>query len=90
MDTDQTPDADRAARLDWFKRVRGLHRNKRLIGFAGVVLGAAMVVWWKLDVTAPEWSLWGGLAVLIGSWALFIFVIVARWLWVKNNPYRGP
>jgi type IV secretory pathway TraG/TraD family ATPase VirD4 len=81
------PDPEHAARLAWIAKVRGLHRIKRLLGFAGIVLGASTLVWWKLDPSAPEWALWVGAAVLGVSWTLFVYVIVARYLWVKKHPY---
>lgn len=89
MTNTQLPDPELAARLDWFKRVRGLHRNKRMVGFAGIMLGAGAVVWWKLDTGAPDWALWAGLGVLLASWSLFAWVIFARWRWVKKNPYTS-
>ncbi len=90
MSTGQTPDPELAARLAWIARARGLHRTKRIIGLVGVVLGACLVVWWKLDASVPDWALWTGIGVLVASWAIFVFVIVARWMWVKKNPYRPP
>jgi hypothetical protein len=81
------PDPEHAARLAWIAKVRGLHRIKRMLGFAGIVLGACLVVWWKLEPAAPEWALLFGAAILGASWLLFIFVIVARYLWVKKHPY---
>lgn len=84
-----SPDAEHAARLAWINKVRGLHRIKRMLGFAGIILGAGIVVWWKLDASAPEWSLWTGTAILVASWALFVYVIVARYLWVRKNPYAS-
>ena len=80
-------DAEHAARLAWITHVKRLHRNKRMLGFAGIILGAAMMVWWKLDPTAPDWAMWASVGVLAASWAAFIYVIVARWQWVKANPY---
>ena len=80
-------DPEPAAKLAWIEQVRGLHRTKRTLGFAGIILGAAMLVWWKLDAAAPPWTLWSGTVVLIVSWALFVYVMVARYLWVKRNPY---
>jgi hypothetical protein len=90
MSTDQTPDPELAARLAWINTARRLHRNKRIIGLVGVVLGACLVVWWKLDATVQDWALWTGIAVLVVSWAIFVFVIIARWMWVKKNPYKPP
>lgn len=90
MTAEPTPDPELAARLAWFGKARRLHRNKRLIGLAGVVLGACLVMWWKFDASVPEWGLWTGIGVLLASWLLFAYVIVARWQWVKKNPYRPP
>ena len=83
-------DGEHAARVAWIKHVRRLHRNKRIIGFAGIVLGASMLMWWKFDAATPGWALGVGMGVMAASWALFIYVIAARWKWVKDNPYRPP
>lgn len=83
-------DTEHAARIAWITHVRRLHRNKRMLAFAGIVLGAAMLVWWKSDPTAPNWAMWASIGVLAVSWAVFIYVIVARWKWVKVKPYSPP
>ena len=83
------PDPEHERRIAWIAKARGLHRNKRLVGFAGIILGAALVLWARQSPDqAPAWALTTGFAVLGLSWALFIYVIVDRWLWVKKNPYR--
>jgi hypothetical protein len=82
------PDPERDRRLAWITKVRTMHRNKRLIGLAGIVLGAAMVLWARFSPEqAPAWAIYGGFGVLAVSWLIFIYVIVDRWRWVKNNPY---
>jgi hypothetical protein len=82
-------DPERNARLAWAAKVRTMHRNKRMIGFAGIILGASLVTWARLSPgQAPGWALTAGFGVLAVSWVLFIYVIVDRWRWVKNNPYR--
>jgi hypothetical protein len=83
-------DREHADRIAWLTRVRRLHRNKRVIGFAGIVLGASMLMWWKFDPTVPQWALMAGFGVLGVSWVLFVYVIVARWKWVKDHPYTPP
>ena len=87
MDQQSPPDTEHATRVAWITHVKRLNRNKRMLGFAGIVLGAAMLVWWKLDPTAPNWAMLASLGVLAASWVVFIYVIVARWQWVKANPY---
>jgi hypothetical protein len=85
------PDPERDSRLAWITRVRNMHRNKRMLAFAGVILGAAMVIWARFSPdAAPAWALYAGFGVLAASWLIFIYVIVDRWLWVKRNPYRPP
>lgn len=86
-DSYDAAERERADRIAWITRVRRLHRNKRMIGFAGIVLGASMLMWWKFDPSVPQWALLAGLGVLGVSWALFVYVIVARWKWVKDHPY---
>jgi hypothetical protein len=84
---EQTPDAEHERRLAWVSKVRGLHRNKRIIGFAGIIAGSGMLLWWKLTPSVPDWAMWAGGGVLAVSWLLFGYVIFDRWRYVKNNPY---
>jgi hypothetical protein len=86
------PDAEHQRRVAWITRVRKMHRNKRLLGLAGILLGAALVAWARYSPDqAPAWALMAGFGVLGASWLVFIYVIVDRWRWVKKNPYRpGP
>ena len=84
-------DPEHEHRVAWITRVRRMHRNKRMIGFGGIVLSAALVVWARMSPDqAPAWALMAGFGVLAASWALFIYVIVDRWRWVKKNPYSPP
>lgn len=81
-------DLELERRLAWLKNVRGLHRQKRMIGFAGILAGAGMVLWWKLTPGTPDWAMWAGSGLLGGSWLLFVYVIIDRWRYVKKNPYK--
>jgi len=90
MTSTPTPDAELAARLAWFSRAHALHRNKRLVGLAVIVLGACLVGAWKLDGEASAPVLWGGIAALSAGWILLVYVMLARWRWVRSNPYRPP
>jgi hypothetical protein len=69
-----------------------MHRNKRMLGLAGIILGAGLVAWARFTLDAPSWALPAGFTVLGVSWVVFIYVIFDRWRWVKKNPYRpgGP
>jgi hypothetical protein len=79
---------EQTARAAWLLKVRTMHRNKRALGLAGIVLGACMVVWSRVSADAPSWALYGGFGVLAVSWAIFIYIIIDRFLWVKKNPYK--
>jgi hypothetical protein len=81
-------DAEHARRLAWIAKVRGLHRNKRMIGFAGIIAGAGMLMWWKMTPGAPDWAMLAGGGILALSWLVFVYVIFDRWRFVKNNPYK--
>ena len=81
-------DSEHERRMAWVNKVRGLHRNKRMIGFAGIIAGAGMLMWWKMTPHAPDWAMWGGAGILAASWLVFIFVIFDRWQYVKKNPYK--
>ena len=81
-------DREHSERQAWIKKVRELHRNKRMAGFAGIMAGAGILLWWKYTPVAPDWAMWVGGGLLVLSWAVFIHVIVDRYKWVKKNPYR--
>ena len=82
-------DPETRRRMDWVAKVRTMHRNKRMLGFAGIILGAGMVGWARLSPNqAPPWALYAGFVILAVSWIVFIYVIVDRMRWVKNNPYK--
>jgi hypothetical protein len=84
------PDPERDRRLAWITRVRSMHRSKRLIGMAGTILGAGLVLWVRFSPDqAPSWALFGGFGVLAASWLLLIYVIIDRWRWVRKNPYTA-
>lgn len=82
------PDPEHAERQAWIRKVRELHRNKRMIGFAGIIAGACILLWWKYTPGAPDWSMWAGGGLLVISWAVFIYVIIDRYQWVKKHPYK--
>lgn len=80
-------ETERARVQTWIKQARGLHHNKRMAGFAGIIAGAGILLWWKFTPAAPDWALWVGGGLLALSWAVFIYVIIDRYNWVKKNPY---
>ena len=81
-------DEEHQRRVAWITKVRHMHRNKRMLGLAGIILGAALVAWSRLSIDAPPWASAAGFTVLGLSWVVFIYVIFDRWRWVKKNPYK--
>jgi hypothetical protein len=82
----EAADLDRRAR--WIDTVRRMHRWKRLGGYLGCVLGACLMLWGRFSPEeAPDWAFAAGLAIIVFSWLLFIFVLVDKWRWVKAHPY---
>lgn len=76
------------AQRDWIKTVRTMHRNKRSGGYIGCAFGAAMILASRyLPDRVPEQLFWVGLAVIGASWLVFVFVMISKWQWVKNNPF---
>ncbi len=47
-------DAEHDRRMAWITKVRTMHRNKRLLGLAGILLGAALVAWARFSPEAPQ------------------------------------
>lgn len=83
----QPDELEVARRIAWVSQVRGLHRNKRVGALMGCALAIAMMLWSRF-AGGPAWALPAGLAVVGASWAVFLFVMVDRYRWVKANPYR--
>lgn len=87
MTRSPTPDREPPTHLAWATRARRLHRNKRLAGLVAVILGACLITAWKLDGEISDPVLWGGIGALAGGWSLLVYVMLARWRWVRSNPY---
>ena len=81
-------DEEHQRRIAWITKVRNMHRNKRMLGLAGIILGAALVAWSRFTPDAPSWALTAGFTVLGLSWVVFIYVIFDRGRWVKKTPYK--
>jgi hypothetical protein len=84
------PAADTDPRLAWINKVKRMHRNKRYLGYIGCAFGVAMILAARFQPEAvPDWMFMAGVAVIGVSWLMFVFVLIAKWLWVKKNPYKA-
>ncbi len=83
------PAASTDPRLAWINQVKQMHRNKRYAGYIGCATGVAMILSARFVPDAvPDWMLPAGIAVIAVSWLMFVFVLAAKWMWVKKNPYK--
>ena len=81
-------DADVMARkVAYIDAIRGLHRQKRLAGFVGSLVGVLLLAWGRFTPGAPEWASYAGLAIIGASWLTFVYVIVSRSLYVRAHPF---
>lgn len=81
-------DIELKRRTAWIAKVRGLHRWKRFAGVMGALIGAILMVWAKSRPDVPEVLINVGMAIALASVALLFYSMYARWMWVKQNPYK--
>jgi hypothetical protein len=77
-------------RLAYIAKVRSLHKGKRNAAFVGCLVGVMAMMFGRFRYTdfSPV-MLWGGLAVVLLSWATFLFVSVQRARYVRAHPFEG-
>ncbi len=73
-------------RLAYIDTLRDMHKNKRLIGFVGCLLGVLVMLYGRFG-GGPEQAVWAGLAIVVVSWLLFTYVILSRVLYVRAHPF---
>jgi cell division protein FtsW (lipid II flippase) len=74
-------------RIAYVDHMRALHKNKRMAGFIGCLIGVVLMVLGGFMHGAPSWLRWVGLAIVAPSWLLFIYVIVSRTRYVQTHPF---
>ncbi len=75
-------------RIAYVDTIRSLHKNKRLIGMFGCLIGVLILAWARFRAGAPSWELTAGLVVIGVSWALFAYVLYARTRYVRAHPFE--
>lgn len=73
-------------RQAYMERMRALGRPQRAGGFIACLVGVLMMTLarYRLDSSLLLWS--GGGVVALG-WALFIYALARRLLWVRAHPF---
>ena len=74
-------------RIAYVDTIRTMHKNKRLIGLVGCLIGVLILAWARFRDGAPQWELAAGLVVIGFSWLLFAYVIFARTRYVRAHPF---
>jgi len=76
-----------AQRVAYVKSIRALHRNERIAGLVGCLVGALLLIWGRQSVGAPAWAAPTGLVTIGAGWLLFAYVILRRTRYVRAHPF---
>ena len=76
-----------AKRVAYVKSIRALHRNERIAGLVGCLVGALLLIWGRQSVGAPAWAAPTGLVTIGAGWLLFAYVILRRTRYVRAHPF---
>ena len=74
-------------RVAYVKTIRSLHRNERVAGLVGCLVGALLLIWGRQAVGAPAWAAPTGLVTIGAGWLLFAYVIIRRTRYVRAHPF---
>ena len=76
-----------AKKIAYIDRIRGMHKNKRNLGFLGCLLGVLIMLAGRYSPQVPDWTVWAGVAVVAAGWLLFAYVIFSRVTYVRTHPF---
>jgi hypothetical protein len=74
-------------RVAYVKSIRALHRNERIAGLVGCLIGALLLIWGRQNAGAPAWAAPTGLVTIGAGWLLFAYVILRRTRYVRAHPF---
>ncbi|MGH6987685.1 MAG: hypothetical protein ACRED9_12725 [Caulobacteraceae bacterium] len=80
---------DLAARSAYIDHLRSLGRRARTAGFAVCLLGVLLLVIARSKALAPAWESAGAIAVIAVGWALLLYSIARRLLYLRAHPFKG-
>lgn len=78
--------ADREKFAAWLQHARTVYGQTRMIGYFACVAGIVTMVWSRFG-GGPGWALWAGVGLIVLGWAIFAYVVWARYQWVKKHPF---
>ena len=74
-------------RVAYVKSIRALHRNERIAGLLGCLVGALLLIWGRQVAGAPAWAVPVAFLVIGAAWSLFAYVIIRRTRYVRAHPF---
>ena len=85
MSRDEIQHLDRqSAYLD---TVRAVGRPARMAGVVCCLVGVLVLVVARFKLGGLAWMLWCGAGVVAAGWALFIYAVARRLLWIRAHPF---
>ena len=85
LHTDEAADLQR--RSVYLDTVRAQGRAWRTAGFIACLLGVMILVIGRYKLGAAPWLLWTGAGVVAVGWALFVYALARRLMWVRAHPF---
>jgi dTDP-4-dehydrorhamnose 3,5-epimerase-like enzyme len=74
-------------RSAYIDTVRGMHKNKRQLGFVGCLVGVILMFAARMRPEIPDELVWVGVAIIAASWGLFAYVVFTRMAYVRAHPF---
>ncbi|HVN01072.1 MAG TPA: hypothetical protein VMT68_12750 [Caulobacteraceae bacterium] len=81
------PLQDRSREVAYLETLRGLGRPQRTAGVFACLIGVIVMVLARYRFGGEPWLLWGGVAITATGWALFIYAVAQRLLWIRAHPF---
>ena len=67
--------------------VRAQGRVYRFAGFIACLLGVMILIVGRYKLGGAPWLLWTGAGVVALGWALFVYALARRLMWVRAHPF---
>jgi len=88
------PLRDQSREAAYLETLRGLGRPERTAGVIACLVGVVIMVLARYRFGGEPWLLWSGVAICAVGWALFIYAVARRLIWIRAHPFdpnaQGP